>query len=189
MDFSDLIKSGIGAVLGFALAQFVDLGRLLSAWIMRPRLVIESPYDNWLVLSHSVEIGSGELCDEEVYGFNVRNVGRRIATGVHFQLLKLERRDSTDEKFTTVSDDALELSLYSSGQRSHRSTQTSLVPGAAALVELARWREDYFVVMPSVATLPEYYEETCTGSVEYRFTVVALYESARFVREVLTIKA
>lgn len=63
-----------------------------------------------------------------------------------------------------------------------------IVPGAAALVALAEWREDHDAVFPSVTGLPDYYEEMSAESVEFVFTVAAYDDKARYVTKALTIQ-
>src|SRR3981081_2399602 len=105
MEYSDLLKSGLGAVIGFLLAQIVNLAAVGRDWFTRPRLRIDPPDSkNWLILMHSAEVGNGELYKEQIYAFYVRNVGRRIATGVRFQLLKIEYREQNQPQFSEYSD-------------------------------------------------------------------------------------
>tara|TARA_Y100001947_G_C10292649_1_gene283580 strand:- start:417 stop:614 length:198 start_codon:yes stop_codon:yes gene_type:complete len=60
-----------------------------------------------------------------------------------------------------------------------------LVPDAAVVVELARSRADADGVIPSIGTLPDYFEESVALAVEYKFTVVAHDDSANFIKGVL----
>jgi hypothetical protein len=159
MDYSDFIGSGIGAVLGFVLAQVINVARLVWTSWTRPRLAIELPHDNCEILSHGAEVGRGEIYDEKIFGFYVRNVGRRIATGVRFQLVKIEYREKEWPEFADISDQAYVLSLYKGAGRKSEDIETVLVPGAAALVELAGWREDHGAIFPAVSGLPDYYED------------------------------
>ncbi len=188
MEYGDLIRSGIGAILGFLLAQLINVARLLCEWWRRPRLVIELPHENCQILSHGAEVGPGEIRDEKIFGFYVRNVGRQIATGVRFQLIKIEYRKKDGPEFADISGHAYSLAVYKGAGRKSEDTETVLVPGSAALVELASWREDYDPIFPAVSGLPDYFEEICSLAVEYRFTVVAFDDKARYVRKVLTIK-
>tara|TARA_Y100001947_G_C10292649_1_gene283581 strand:- start:702 stop:989 length:288 start_codon:yes stop_codon:yes gene_type:complete len=89
----DLAKSGFGAVLGFFLAQLVNLARVYRDERRKPKLAIEPDETPSLVLSHTKEISPWEPYREKVYGVVVRNTGRSIATGVHFQVIKIECRD------------------------------------------------------------------------------------------------
>jgi hypothetical protein len=112
MEFGDLIRPGVGAVVGFLLAQLVNVAVLVWRRRQRPRLVIELPDERSKVLAHSTEARQGEILREEIYGFYVRNVGRRLATGVRFQLIKIEHRRSERHLFSEISDHAFELTLY-----------------------------------------------------------------------------
>ena len=187
MEYADLITSGIGAILGFLLAQLINVAKLMWDWWKRPRLVIESPGHNCQILSHGTEAGHGEIYDENIYGFYVRNVGRRIATGVRIQLIKIEYAEQSWPEFAKISGHAYDLALYKGAGRKSEDTETVLVPGASVLVKLAGWREDHDVVFPAVSELPDYYEEICVYATEYKFTVVAFDERARFVQKVLTV--
>lgn len=187
MDYSDLIRSGIGAILGFLLAQLVNLSKIIWDSWNRPKLAIEPVGDNCLLLSHSTEASSGERIKENIFGFEVRNIGRRIATGVRAQLIKIEYRNRDWPKFADISTHAYDLALYLGAGRKSQDTRAVLIPGASVTIELAGWREDYDAVFPAVSGLPDYYEEICAGATEYRFTVVAFDDTARFVRKILTV--
>jgi hypothetical protein len=202
--YSDLLQSGIGAVIGFALAQAVNLAKLGRDWLVAPRLEIDGGDNDYVVLDHSdyLEPGhSAELVKEKLYGFYVRNTGRRIATGVRFQLLKIECREIGTDEFRTVAEHGFELVLYLPAHHRipahHRDfklrppsvAQTSLVPKATALVDLATWRANWpDIVKPSVSAMPEYYEPICSSSDAYRFTVVAFDDGGRYAQKVVTIK-
>ncbi len=188
MEYADFISSGIGAVLGFTLAQLVGLARLCWEGWTKPKLGIEQVGDNSVVLSHGAEVRQGEFYDEDVFGFYVRNSGRRIAAGVRFQLIQIKIRDEDWSEFKTITEQAYDLTLYHGADRMSEDRETVLVPGAAALVKLAGWREDYDAIFPAVNGLPDYYEEICSRAIEYQFVVVAFDNKARFDRKVLTIK-
>lgn len=187
MEYSDFIKSGIGAILGFLLAQFVNLASVIWEWWNRPKLVIEPVGENCVLLAHGTEAGKGEIYDEEIYGLYVRNTGRKIATAVRVQLIKIEYRERDWPKFADISEHAYDLALYKGAGRKSEDTEAVLVPGATVVIELAGWREDYHTIFPAVSGLPDYYEEICSLATEYRFTVVAFDDKAHFVRKVLTV--
>ena len=154
----------------------------------RPQLAIELPNDNCQILSHGAEVGHGEIYDEKIYGFYVRNVGRSIATGVKIQLIKIEYSGKSSPEYSEISEHAYTLSLYKGSDVNSADTEAVLVPGASVLVKLAGWREDYDVLFPAVSGLPDYYEETCGGATKYRFTIVAFDDQKRFVRKVLQVR-
>lgn len=187
MEYADLFKSGIGGLVGFLAAQLVNFAKLICDWWMKPRLVIEWPDDSWRILSHGTEAGHGEIYDENIYGFYVRNVGRRIATRVRFQLIKIEYAEQSWPEFAEISAHAYDLALYKGAGRKSKDTETVLVPGASVTVKLAGWREDYDAVFPAVSGLPDYYEEICARATKYKFTVVAFDEREQFVQKVLTV--
>lgn len=184
MDYDDIFKSGVGAVIGFALAQLVNVAKLCWERWTEPKLVIELANERCVLVSHGVEASHGQILDETIYGFYVRNTGRRIATGVRVQLIQIEHRGIKDKEFRTASEHAYDLAQYKGTEGS----KTVLVPGAVAVMELALWREDYWAVRPAVGELPDHYEEICGDSTEYKFTVVAFDDNARFVRKVLTVR-
>ncbi len=189
MDYSDLLKSALGAVIGFFLAQVVNLAKIAWDIYRRPRLVITHPDSkNWRVLMHDAQVGLGETYAEEIYAFYVCNVGRRIATGVRFQLIKIEYRGVNWLEFADASEQTCDLAVYTQASANRGAESITLVPGAKTLVHLASWREDYDVVFPAVATLPDYFEEICTGATEFRFTVVVFDDHARFTTAIVTIR-
>lgn len=187
MEIWDLARAAIGAVIGFVLAQLVNVAVIVWKWCRRPRLVIELANGSGRILSHVDEVQRGEYLRKIVYGFYVRNKGPQIATGVRFQLTKIEHR--TDEKgdFSEISDQAYDLALYNGGGSRKGDSRVVLVPGAAALVNLAGWREDYDQIIPSVTGLPDYFAEGTAVSNEFRLTVVAFDEDRNYATKVLTI--
>lgn len=181
----DILRSGAGALLGFLLAQLVNVAALAYDRFTRARLRIDT--STLQILSHSSEAGNGELYREELYGFAVRNTGRRVATGVEFQLLKIETRRRKDSEFRTVADNTFELAVYNTASAKRGATKVTLVPGSAVLVHLATWREDYWAVMPAVNGIPDYYEETCSDAEEYRFTLAAFGDKGELATAVATL--
>lgn len=168
------MESFLSAIVGFLLAQFLDVAKLTYNWWRRPKLVIEEVGDGSRLLSHSTQAGhAGELLDEVYYGFRVKNEGKRIALGVRCQMLKMEVRHTADSEFRTVFDAATELYTYSGAGQRHGSAEATVLPGSSVIFELAYWREDTDVVVPSSENLPDYLLESGSGAVEYRFTVVA----------------
>lgn len=140
-----------------------------------------------MILSHTTQADLNSFLKEIIYGFHVRNTGRRIATGVKFQILKIETRNDSSRGFATASDRVITLATYNHADKIRGDIQTTLVPNAATLVSLAFWREDRDAIFPSATYLPDYYEEGCADAIEYRFTVVAFADNANFATEVLTI--
>lgn len=175
--------------MGFALAQVLNISKLLHDWVVQPRLRIEKVGGTWRILSHSTEVVSGELCKEEIFGFYVRNIGRRAATGVRCQLLKIEHRGRESPEFMNIDEGAANLRIYAGDSVREGELMTTLIPKASVLFQIATWRADYSVAFPSIDRVPPYYEEFCAGAVEYRFTVVAIDDQARYVTEQLTIAA
>lgn len=190
MDYADFMKSGLGAVIGFVLAQLVNLAGIIWKWCRRPRLRIEplSGNGNWLILMHYPDQGNDEPLNEKMYGFYVRNVGRTIATCVRFQIIRVECRKGKCLGFSECSHQAQDLAIYTNSTGKRGAEMVTLVPGARVLVHLGSWREDYGVVFPGSISVPDYYEEICTGASEYRFTVVAFDDRAHFKSAVAIIR-
>jgi hypothetical protein len=186
----DLLRSGLGAIIGFALAQTVNIAKVAGEWLVRPRLRIEAiDKDSWRILTHHAEAANGETYEEETYGFYVRNAGRRIATGVRFQLMKIEYRGKNFPHFVDRSLQTHDLSVYNQFGDGRGASAITLVPNARAIVHLGTWREDSSVIFPAVASIPDYYEESCQGADEFRFTVVAFDDKARFITALARIRA
>jgi hypothetical protein len=186
VEYGDLIKSGIGAVIGFFLAQLINLAKLIWEWWHKSKLAIEV-LDRSLILSHTTQLSSGESAREENYAFNVRNVGGRIATSVRFQLLNIQFRQKGESDFANLSDIALNLSTYTGANFEHGSEEISLVPKSAATIALASWREDHDTVRPCAKEIFDYYDEMCQDAYEYKFEVVAFDASGDFVMKTITI--
>jgi hypothetical protein len=185
----DLLKSGLGAVIGFALAQLVNLIKLGYQAVTRPKLRIEHVGDTHQVVNHSAQADPhGELLSEVYYGFYVRNAGRRIASHVRFQILKIETRGKDATGFREVSSTALDLSTYTGSEGTSGSREVTLLPGARALIELAWWREDNEAVFPAIGKRLEYYEEACQHAREYRFTVAAFDDDLNYSSSTLVLQ-
>ena len=84
------MDSGIGAAIGFALAQLINVARAIREWYTRPKLVIESCHENSVLETTEYHT---------VYGFSIRNAGRSIATGVRVQLLEIVARHEGDKHY------------------------------------------------------------------------------------------
>jgi hypothetical protein len=185
MDYSDFLKSGLGAVIGFLLAQLLNVANLVWDWWRKPKLEIES-IDWCLFLSHATPLSSGELVEEKYFGFHVRNVGKRVATGVQFQIIKIE--NEFEGGWAEMADTALELKTYHGADATTSDPKATIVPGAAIAVGLATWRQDHDTVRPLAHGIPDYYEETCENSKAYRYTVVAFEENGCYTQAVLSVR-
>lgn len=184
-----LWQSLLGAVVGFALAQLANFGKISWNWWWRPRLRIESASENLEVLSHKTSTADSGWLDEKAFGFDVQNCGRSLATNVRSQLLKIEARDRDQSEFSVVFSGAAPLRLYSNVGRRDGSLVATIVPQARVIVALAEWRDDHVgVVFPATESWPDYYEEFCEGAVEYRFRVVAFSDDSHYVSETLLLQ-
>jgi hypothetical protein len=190
MDNSEFVKPAIGAGLGFVLAQVFNLAKLIHERIMRPKLRIFDPKGrNWQFLMQLVEAEKGKKrIEERRYGFCVCNYGHRIATGVRFQLLKIEYRHEGWAEFHQISGQTFDLFVANESGSDRGANMTTLVPGAVTTVHLASWREDFELVLPETAVMPMGYVEMCQHAVEFRFTVVAFDDQAQFTKSVATIR-
>jgi hypothetical protein len=185
VDYSDFIKGGVGAVIGFLLAQFVAFGTLIWNWFRKSKLAIEK-LDRNMIMSHTIQISREDYGQEEVYGFTVRNKGKKIATGVRFQILGIQFREKHLVDFSILSDLALNLKTYAANP-DHGQEIITLVPKAAATVALALLQAEDGVVYPSAKGVMEYYEEMCADAFEYRFEIAVFDDSGDFATETLTI--
>lgn len=184
---SDLLSSILGAVIGFSLAQAVDLVKVARSWWLRPVLAIKPAGDGNQILRHAVPTGD-YLLDEAVYGFEVHNTGRQIALNVRFQILEIEADSTQNAKFKIVFQGARDLFTYGTVEKSQGDLSTTIVPGGSTIVSLAAWREDHGVIFPDTKGIPDYYEEFCHGSEAYRFAVVAFADNAKFVKHTFTLR-
>jgi hypothetical protein len=177
----DFITPALGAIVGFVLAQFVSVGKFLRDIYIKPKLKIETS-QSYLLLSHVAQVAGGEMAGEKYFGFTVRNVGKRIATGVRFQILamRFRTRKQPENDFSVVIDTILELSTYQGADGPRGSKEATLVPGAGVTVALGWWREDHDTVRPMATNVPDYFEETCSGAIEYEFDLVAFNDRGDF---------
>lgn len=174
------VEAGIGAVVGFVLAQLINAAKLLREWYTRPKLVIESRHE------HSVL----EISERHTfYGFSIRNTGRSIATGVRVQVIKIVAQHD-GSKNLVLSENAYDLSPYRRGKGETLSAPMTLVPGAAIEINLAS-RNDFDdgmyedVIYPSVSEVPHLFEEIATGATGYSYTVVVFDDKARSSQKIL----
>jgi hypothetical protein len=72
MEYDYLLKSGVGAVLGFLLAQLFNVPKVVWEWWQRPRLAINLTAKDCQLLSHETEAGNGETYQERIFGSGVR---------------------------------------------------------------------------------------------------------------------
>lgn len=129
----------------------------------RPRLSVG---DCRVLLDHEEQVGLDEFCREIIYGFDIRNDGRKAARGVRAYLVKKEARYKDDAEFGQVLAHARSLSWYGD----HPDV---LVPGALVAVELARWWDD---------------DDGDWGpAVQFRFTVAVVEDGDEQARKVFVI--
>lgn len=182
-----LIQSAAGAVIGFALAQVVNVAKVIINFLYAPKLRIKTT-QNCRLLDHHVEQGLGQRRHEIEFGFDVLNIGRRVATDVKCQLLKIEYQ-KRGENFRTAVDQTFPLFQYSSANNRSEAIMVTLIPKASATFHLASYQEDRHVIWPEIRQPLDYYEEACEGAISYWFTVVVFDKQNRFVTKVLTIDA
>ena len=180
MDYTKLIQPAIGAIIGFSLAQLVNLAGIVWNWWKRPKLVI----------GEIVSIPSDDPTDAFSYTFSVKNTGRSIATSVKFQLIKIEFQHNEKCGFKCISEHVFTLPLYKS-ESTKEYTNAVLIPRANVDVHLA-WRPAYEemgmnIIFPAGRGLPDFYDTVCEGAEKYRFTVVAFDDKAHYAQKVLTI--
>jgi hypothetical protein len=172
--------------MGFLLAQLVNLSVMCRKRWLRSKLAILT-LDASLIISHIAQIDVGEVAEEKYFGFNVRNVGRSVATGVRFQILTLEFRDNDKKEFNRFPDTAMNLATYSGADSERGNEKITLVPGAAATIALAWWREDSEILRPCAANIFDYYEEACQEATQFKFHVVAFDDSGDFVTAIIPV--
>ena len=182
--------SGIGAIVGFALAQLINGAKIIlngvkiiREWYTRPKLVIEPCCENSVIETTE---------HHTIYGFSIRNAGRRIATGVRVQLVKIVAQNN-GTKNRLLSENAYDLSPYRRGKGELLSVPLTLVPGAAIEIKLAS-RNDFDdeiyedVIYPSVSALPHLFEEIATGATGYLYTVVVFDDKAHSSQKILSLR-
>ena len=181
--FEGFLEASVGAVIGFLLAQIINAAKIFRDWYKRPKLIIRSRGENWLL----------EPTERHtIYGFSLHNAGRSIATGVQVQLVKVIAQHD-ENKHCLLSENAYDLFPYRRETRENISVPLTLVPGAAVDIQLAS-RNDHDdrpyedVIYPSVSEIPELFEETATGATAYMYTVVAFDDKANFAQETLSLR-
>ena len=178
------VESGIGAIVGFVLAQLFNFAKLAWVWWNRPKLVIEAFGENSV-------LETGECRTH--YGCSVRNTGRRIATGVRVQLVRIEGR-RTGHEYRCLLDHAYNLSPFRGGTVKSTFAPLVLTPGVAIEIGLAS-KKDFDdggvnddIIFPSISGVPELFEEIAFDLDEYRYTLVAFDDKAHSAMKVLSIR-
>lgn len=181
--FEGLLESIVGAIIGFLLAEIINAAKILWDWYRRPKLIIRSRNENFLLEPSE---------HHTIYGFHLHNAGRSIATGVQIQLVKMIAQHDENRGYL-LSENAYDLFPYRRDTRETMSVPLTLVPGAAVEIKLAS-RNDHDdgpyedVIYPSVSEIPELFEETASGATAYAYTVVAFDDKANFVQETLSLR-
>ena len=183
MEYLELLKLGIGpffgAILGFLLSEILNFSIFIYNKRKDPKLKIDILNKNGKILSHDAEIGHGQTAGEVVYGFRVCNVGKKVSSGVRFDLTKLECRND-NENFRTILNSTYKLHVFSNSRNFNNEFSVTLTPGSSVLVELAREQEGWGFLIPSISHAPDYYEDIVVGSDEYRLTVVCYDDKGRY---------
>ncbi len=184
MTFDQLQADLVPVTLGFILGQLANAVSFVHRWCVRPRIRISSPGANHVLSDHYPEMPSSEESIREIrFGFQVSNCGRRVASGIRPLLIKVEAQEGDRYRELTTHT----YTLAWAGPKSRSREQETLIFGASLNVALAEWREDYDFVAPAIGCLEDYYEESCTGVVKYRFSVAVVDEKGRYVTDKLTI--
>lgn len=188
MEYGDLLKSGMGAIIGFALAQIVNFSQIGWRWWRRPVLKIESIRGDYLLMEHITEVAPGEYAEAKEFGFVVRNTGRGIATGVQFHLTRIETRSRNATEFHLASEHTYTLQIDQSGTFAEDRTRVTLVPGTSVIVKLATWREAWDCIYPSITPRPEYYQDALTRVAECKFVVVVFDDTGSYDTQEILVK-
>lgn len=184
----DLAKGGLGAVIGFVLAQTVNLARLWYQHLRRPVLRIEQPKENYELMTIGVEDAGGRfLYSKIVYGFQVRNTGRTIATGVRFQINSVEMRLPSRLDYERLANYSIDLAVFENAEKAGTVKETSILPGAAAQVALAVGSTFLGLVEPHAENTPGFFGKM-EGAEELRFLVAAFDRSGEYTSAQLTIR-
>jgi hypothetical protein len=178
---SDFWKPAFGAVVGFVLAQSLNIGKIAWDEWRRPKLRIVRTKNDTLLWQNSNGVG------EAWFGFKVRNIGRRVATSVRCQIVKIEFLDKGADQFGIYSTAALDLFGYTGQHKEPNVKEATIVPATEIDILLAYYDSAQDELAPKVDRLLDYFDEQTIEAVQYRFTVVAFDSSNRYVREVITI--
>lgn len=172
----------MGAIVGFLLAQVVQVAVIAWNYFKRPKLVI----------GDVVEVSTDDPTDACSYTFCVQNKGLSIATSVKFQLIKIEFLHTEKCGFKCISEHVYNLPIYNS-QSQQKYAEAVLIPNATIHINLA-FQPDYNeqgqdIITPASQGLPDFYDTVCEGAEKYRFTVVAFDDKAHYAQKVLTISS
>ena len=181
--FEDFVGPATGAIVGFFLAQFVNIGKIFINWRHRPKLIIECCQENWIL----------EPTERDtIYGLSVRNKGRRIATGVRVQLVKIVAKHDGDV-CRLLSENAYDLLPYRQGSGEPVPIPLTLIPGSSVEIIMASRKDSDSgayedVIFPTVSNLPHLFEDLATGAIEYTYTVVVFDDKGNFSQKILSIQ-
>lgn len=185
---NDFLKAALGAIVGFSLAQIVNLARLAYDHWRRPKLALEAN-EGALILSHSEQTESYEYRRVDHFGFSVRNIGRMPALELRCYLLKIEISEK-DSDFKDIFNNSTTLRIFESSYKIYKGpTDQTLLSGASVQFYLARRYEDGDnVIYPAIDFSPDYFEEICQSANRYRFTIAAFAKNSEPVSKIIVIE-
>ena len=176
------LEAGIGAVIGFVLAQLVGFAKILREHWRRPKLVI--------IAKSSSELETTQY--HTIYGCLIKNTGRTIAAGVRIQVVRIEGRHGNN--WICLSECSHDLAPYQDRNNPSENRSLALVPSAAIEVAVAS-KSDHpndqaydGIVFPANFQAPDWFEQLASDVDEYRYTVIAFDEAGHFAKEILTIR-
>lgn len=180
VNVNDLLKSGVGAVIGFSLAQVVNLARSIHEIYVRPQLRLSAP--EFCIVGDPLYSEHGNP-PVRYYGFKVKNTGRRVATNVQFQIEAIERKPLHHSDYQLIDCASQQLFTFNPSKPKEKGADLiTLPPGGAAVILMATWDRSDTVFRPS-GSIPRIELKECAGQQDYRLSVIAFEAGGRYTRE------
>jgi hypothetical protein len=185
----DLLKSGIGAIIGFVLAQVVNLVKIYLDYTRRPILTIVEN-ENSVLLSHSEQDQSGVYVPHTYHGLGVRNDGRTPVKNLKCYILKIEIKKQNRDELALAFDSSTQIPSFEASYRTKSSAKDLiLIPGAKHDFLFGIYRQEMeSVLYPAIGYVPDYYENVCDSADYYVVTVVAMADNAEYVERKIIVK-
>ena len=186
-DSGRLISSGIGAIVGFLLAQIFNIGVLIYKYYRKPILTIEHS-DTYTLLSQPDISFWEEKVGEIYYGFSVKNTGRSVSRSVCAYLEKIEIIES-DGKTQIVHNSMSKLRVYQGSQETNAPYEAVLPSKGRIYFLLAYTRTSDCAIFPKIDDTLDYYEDVCSDAETFTFHIIVFDERLKVKRETITLSA
>jgi len=173
--FVSIITPALGGIVGFILAQFVNIAKIVVLWWRRPRFAFDYVQPDMMILSDSEETEHGPV-GRNKYGFTIQNRGRTPA--YESQVFLTGAFSSADGKHFRPVINYAQCLPWVDADEGKKYSPAIILPGTGLLVSLGEWSEMYDGIYFSTRSTPDYYEEAMNGARYLRVSVAVTAKNA-----------